>query len=70
MRTILAALATLAPAAVPMAALAHNGDHGHAAPTQALQHLLSQPDHLLAIAGIVLALSSGSWVLKRALVRK
>jgi hydrogenase/urease accessory protein HupE len=66
MRYAVAALFALAPAV----ALAHEGHHEQMGLAQSVQHLLTQPDHQLALAGLVVALVAGGWTWRRARVRK
>jgi len=63
------ALATLF-ALVPAASLAHEGHHEQMGLAQSVRHLLTQPDHQLALAGLVVALVAGGWTWRRVRVRK
>jgi hypothetical protein len=48
-------------------ALAHEGHHEQMPLAQALRHLLSQPDHLLMVAALVVVIAAGGWTwLRRA----
>ena len=51
-------------------ALAHEGHHERMALAQQVSHLLTQPDHQIALAGLVVALVAGGWFWVRAKVRK
>lgn len=66
MRLTLATLAALA--ATP--ALAHEGHHETLAFAEQVRHLLTQPDHVLATAGLVVLAVTGGWFWRRARVRK
>jgi len=66
MRRLLTALAALA--ATP--ALAHDGHHETLALAEQVRHLLSQPDHQLAFAGLVVLAVIGTWRWRRARARK
>lgn len=66
MRRLLILLATLTPAA----ALAHEGHHETLSAAEALTHLLTQPDHQLELAGLVVAIVAGGWAWRRAKARK
>ena len=66
MRKTLAILFALAPAA----ALAHEGHHDHMGVAQAAHHLLTQPDHQITFAGLVVAIVTGGWFWVRATARK
>ena len=66
MRLTIAALAALA--ATP--ALAHEGHHETLTFVDQVRHLLTQPDHALAAAGLVVLAVTGGWVWRRAKVRK
>ena len=66
MRRLLPAL--LALAATP--AFAHEGHHETMAAAQAVRHLLTQPNHQLAFAGLVVVAVIGTWRWRRARARK
>ena len=67
MRHALPVLVTI----LPSAALAHEtGDHTQMTPVEAAQHLLTQPDHHLAFAGLAVAILAGGWLWVRAGARK
>jgi hypothetical protein len=51
-------------------ALAHEGHHEAMSATQGLQHLLSQPDHQLELAGLVVVAVIGGWFWVRARARR
>ena len=51
-------------------ALAHEGHHEALTVAQQAQHLLTQPDHILAFAGLVVLAVVGSWHWRRARARK
>ena len=51
-------------------AFAHDGHHETMAVAEQVQHLLSQPDHILAVAGLVVAAIAGRWFWRRAKVGK
>ena len=57
MRYPLAALVALAPAT----AVAHEGHHEQMGFGETVRHLLTQPDHVLALAGLVVALVAAGW---------
>jgi hypothetical protein len=60
--TLVPSLVTAACLAlVPVAALAHEGRHDGMGFVQAARHLLTQPDHLAILAGLVALLSYGGW---------
>jgi hypothetical protein len=61
MRLKLAALAVL----IATPAFAHPGDHHVIAFADQARHLLSEPDHLLALAALVALAVTGGWVLRR-----
>ena len=58
----------LALSATP--ALAHEGHHEHMSVAQAAHHLLTQPDHQIAFAGLVVTIVAGGWAWIRATARK
>ena len=62
MRRILIAAAALAPTA----ALAHEGHHHTLTFAEQVRHLLTQPDHVLAFAGLVVLAVAGTWSWRRA----
>ena len=66
MRLLLTALAALA--ATP--ALAHDGRHETLTLAEQAQHLLTQPDHILAVAGLVVLAAAGGWAWRRAKARR
>ncbi|HEY0647827.1 hypothetical protein [Phenylobacterium sp.] len=66
MRVTFTALAALA--ATP--ALAHEGHHETLALAEQVGHLLTQPDHVLATAGLVVLAVTGRWFWRRAKARK
>ncbi len=45
---------------IPATAMAHSGDHSQSAPT----HMLSEPDHLAALA-LIAALGLGVWIWRK-----
>ena len=51
-------------------ALAHEGHHQTLTLAQQAQHLLTQPDHILAFAGLVVLAVIGRWHWRRARARK
>jgi hypothetical protein len=51
-------------------ALAHEGHHETLTLAQQVQHLLTQPDHALALAGLVVLAVIGTWRWRRAMARK
>src|SRR5688572_9460076 len=51
-------------------ALAHEGHHETLTLAQQAQHLLTQPDHALAFAGLVVLAVIGRWHWRRARARK
>jgi hydrogenase/urease accessory protein HupE len=67
MRTLLAA--TLAALAASPA-LAHEGRHETLTAAEQVRHLLTQPDHALALAGLVVLTVAGGWVWRRARARQ
>ena len=66
MRLTLATFATLAAAP----ALAHEGHHETLSFVEQVRHLLTQPDHLLAAAALVVLAVSGGWTWRRAKTRR
>ena len=60
----------LAFALAPSAALAHPGHHEHLSVAQAARHLLTQPDHQIAFAGLIVTIVAGAWTWVRATARK
>ena len=66
MRRLLPAL--LALAATP--ALAHEGHHETLTLAEQVRHLLSEPDHQLALAGLVVLAVTGGWFRRRAKAKK
>ena len=66
MRRLLPALMALT--ATP--ALAHEGHHEALTFAEQVRHLLSQPDHQLALAGLVVLAVTGGWFWRRAWARK
>jgi|GEM_PF-3545453 len=64
----LAGLAATAVAALP--ASAHEGDHEHMEAMQALRHLVSEPDHQIAFAALVVLAVVAGWSWRRAKARK
>ena len=65
-RCLLAAVTALA--ATP--ALAHEGHHETLSVAEQARHLLTQPDHILAFAGLVMLAVIGRWHWRRARARK
>ncbi|WP_430424975.1 HupE/UreJ family protein [Phenylobacterium sp.] len=65
MRRLLPAL--LALTATP--ALAHEGHHETLTLAEQARHLLTQPDHILALAGLVVLAVAGAWQWRRAQAR-
>ena len=57
-------------ALVASPALAHEGHHEHMTVAQAAHHLLTQPDHQIAFAGLIVTIVAGGWVWVRAAARK
>jgi hypothetical protein len=51
-------------------ALAHEGHHETLMPAEQVRHLLTQPDHVLAAAGLVVLAVTGGWFWRRAKARK
>ncbi|MBL8771252.1 MAG: hypothetical protein JNK30_07695 [Phenylobacterium sp.] len=51
-------------------ALAHDGHHETLAAAEQARHLLTQPDHVLALAALVVLAATGGWAWRRATVRK
>ncbi|WP_293458852.1 HupE/UreJ family protein [Phenylobacterium sp.] len=49
----------------PAAALAHEGHHEQMSAAQALAHLVTQPDHLLALGGLAMVAAALTWRLAR-----
>lgn len=66
MRRLLPVL--LALAATPAAA--HEGHHETLTFAEQVRHLLSQPDHQLALAGLVVLAIAGAWTWRRATARR
>ena len=66
MRRILVAAATFAPTG----ALAHEGHHETLTFAEQVRHLMTQPDHFLAVAGLVVLAVAGTWSWRRAKARK
>jgi hydrogenase/urease accessory protein HupE len=66
MRLKLAGLAALA--ATP--AFAHEGHHETLTFVEQVRHLLTQPDHVLAAAALVVLAVTGGWAWRRAKARK
>ena len=64
----LAGLAASILAALP--ATAHEGHHEQMAPMQALRHLVSEPDHQIAFAALVVLAVVAGWSWRRAKARK
>lgn len=62
------ALALFVLAATP--AFAHEGRHDHLMFAQSVDHLLTQPDHQLAFAGLVVSIIAGGWVWARTSARR
>jgi hydrogenase/urease accessory protein HupE len=60
----------LALAAIATPALAHEGHHEQMPAMQALRHLVSQPDHQLAFAALVVLSVVAGWSWRRAKARK
>jgi hypothetical protein len=58
MRNILATAFAL----VPAAALAHEGHHEQMPLAEAVRHLLSQPDHQMMFAALVVVVAAGGWM--------
>jgi len=63
-----AALAATVVAALP--ASAHEGHHEQMQMMQALRHLVSEPDHQIAFAALVVLAVIGGWSWRRAKARK
>ncbi|MBU1374985.1 MAG: HupE/UreJ family protein [Alphaproteobacteria bacterium] len=63
-----AGLAATIVAALP--ASAHEGHHETLTVAEQVRHLFSQPDHLLALAGLVVLAVIGTWQWRRAKARK
>ena len=59
-----------AAALVATPALAHEGHHEQMPLMQALRHLVSQPDHQIAFAALVVLAVVGGWGWRRAKARK
>jgi hypothetical protein len=63
----------LTPAALALLiatpALAHEGRHEQMTLAEQVRHLLSQPDHQLALAGLVVLAVAGGWAWRRARAR-
>jgi hypothetical protein len=51
-------------------ALAHEGRHETLTVAEQVRHLLTQPDHILAFAGLVVLAVIGTWQWRRAKARK
>ena len=51
-------------------ALAHEGHHEHMAFPEALHHLLAEPDHKLALAGLIVVAVTGTWTWFRLRARR
>jgi len=51
-------------------ALAHEGHHETLTVAEQARHLLTQPDHILAFAGLVVLAVIGRWQWRRAKARK
>lgn len=66
MRRLLTAVMIL----VATPALAHEGHHETLTLAQQVRHLLSQPDHQLAFAGLIALAVAGTWSWRRAKARK
>jgi hydrogenase/urease accessory protein HupE len=66
MRRILTAVAAFAPTA----ALAHEGHHETLTFAEQVRHLLTEPDHILAFAALVVLAVVGTWSWRRAKARK
>ena len=45
---------------------AHEGHHEQMALTEAVQHLVSQPDHQMMFAALVVLAAAGGWAWRRA----
>ena len=58
----------LTMAAAP--ALAHEGRHETLTLAEQVRHLLSQPDHQLAFAGLIVLAVAGAWSWRRAKARR
>ena len=56
-------------ALMPAAALAHEGHHEQFTPALQVRHMLTQPDHVLALAALVVLAVAGGWTWRRASVR-
>ena len=63
-----ACAALIAVLATP--ALAHEGHHEALTLTEQVRHLLTQPDHVMAFAGLVVLGVVGRWTWRRAKARK
>jgi len=66
MRYALAALFALAP----VAAVAHEGHHEQMGLAESVRHLLTQPDHILGLAALIVLAVVGGWTWRRVRVRK
>lgn len=64
---VVAGLAATVVAALP--AFAHEGRHEQMQMMQALRHLISQPDHQLAFAALVVLAVAAGWTWRRARAR-
>jgi hypothetical protein len=51
-------------------ALAHEGHHETLTLSEQVRHLVTQPDHILAFAGLVVLAVVGTWSWRRAKARK
>ena len=65
MRRLTPALTLVAASATALPAFAHEGDHEHMGFSQAVQHLVSEPDHQMMFAGLVVLLVAGGWTWAR-----
>lgn len=52
-------------ALLPAAASAHEGHHGQMSALAVARHVLTQPDHLLAIGGLCALAAAFAWSLQR-----
>lgn len=59
--------AALALVAIP--ALAHEGHHETLSLAEQARHLLTEPDHILALAGFAVLVATGGWAWRAARAR-
>jgi len=62
---ITAAAVALGAAFAALPAFAHEGDHEQMPLAQAVRHLLTEPDHQLELAGLVVLAVVGTWAWAR-----